>query len=101
MASTTIGMSPTPSARHTTQGVAELQDLLQPMLEELALTEGYDRAYVVLTNNEQTDIVAAFGVNVPYDLYEPANDPGDLPRLYTTALQEGRVIRVEDVLRDP
>ena len=101
MVSATSGVFATPFSSRATQRVAELQDLLQPMLEELAANEGYERTFVILTSEDKTEVVGAFGVNVPYDLLEPTPDGTDRPRLFTTALTEGRMIRVEDVLRDP
>src|SRR3712207_9497472 len=86
----------------TAHRLAELHELIQPTLEELTQTRGYERAFFVLMDRQTAAIRGAVGVNVPESLET-------LPELWqdartgplAQAFQSGRPTRVDDAGRDP
>ncbi len=88
-------------ADRSADAMAELHEVVQPTLEELAQNLGYERAFLTVLNKEKNALEGVFGVNVPVDLLETFNAPLEEPTHIVQALIEGRVRRVDDVLRDP
>ncbi len=81
--------------------LAELYDLVQPLLEEIAETLGYNRAFVVPIDAEHSAIEGGIGVNLPDALLDHlAQQPPDAPGPLIKALHDGRPMRVDAVLRD-
>lgn len=85
----------------TSGRLAELQELVQPILAELAQACGCDRAFVALVDAEQRVLQGAVGVGVPDELLERLKASVDEPGPMVKALLLGRPIRVEDVRHDP
>lgn len=84
----------------TVRRLAELQEVVQPTLEELAGVLGYGRAFVTLVDPVQQCVQGAVGVNPPEEVPETtaaADGPGPVLRAFLT----GRPLRVDDALRDP
>lgn len=86
----------------TAHRLAELHELIQPTIEELTRTHGYERAFFVLIDRQTAAIRGAVGVNVPESLEA-------LPELWqdarigplAQAFQSGRPVRIDDAVRDP
>lgn len=82
--------------------LAEMHDLVQPTLDELVKTLGYDRAFVALTDADRHTFRGAVGVNVPDGLLDVFQAQVEAqPGPIALAVQLGRPIRVDDVLDDP
>jgi PAS domain S-box-containing protein len=80
---------------------AELYELIQPTLDELAAALGYQRAFVVRVDPERRSLEAAVGVNVPDDLLEKIESrPDEAPGPLLQAFHSGKPLRIEDALRD-
>jgi PAS domain S-box-containing protein len=80
---------------------ADLYEMVQPTLEELAETLGYERAFVVLVDEDHDRLEAAVGVNVPDDLLEKIGARQDeSPGPFVQAFHSGKPLRIEDALRD-
>ena len=80
--------------------LAELQELVQPTLEELAQTFSYERAFVALVDVDQRLLQGTVGINIPQDLIEQVSAHSEEPSPMVQALLLGRPLRVEDALRD-
>ena len=86
----------------TRKRLGELHDLVQPVVEEIAGTLGYSRAFVALADGEHGRILGAVGVNVPEPLIERLSETStDPPGPFIQALWDSRPLRVDDALRDP
>ncbi len=82
--------------------MAELHDLVQPILEELAAALDYRRAFIVVLNEGQGTLEEAVGVNVPDEIQEKIRArPDEPPGPLVQAFQSGRPLHVDDALRDP
>jgi signal transduction histidine kinase len=82
--------------------MAELHELAQPTLDELASVLGYERAFVVVLDEDRGTLEDAVGVNVPDEIREKIRlrldeEPGPLVQ----AFQSGKPLHVDDALRDP
>ncbi len=80
--------------------MAELHDVVQPTLVELAQSLGYERAFLTVLNADKNALEGVFGVNIPMDLLETFNASLEEPTHLVQSLLDGRVRRVDDVLRD-
>jgi PAS domain S-box-containing protein len=81
--------------------LAELQQLMQPVLHELSHALGYERAFVVLADADGGSLPGAVGDNIPYDLLDHFGHELTSDGLIARALQAGKPIRVDDALRGP
>src|SRR4051794_17833910 len=82
--------------------MAELHELVQPTLDELATALGYQRAFIVLLNEARGSLEEAVGVNVPDGLLEQIRPRLDeAPGPLVQAFQSGKPLHVDDALRDP
>ena len=81
--------------------LAELHELAQPILRELADTLGYQRAFVALVDPERRCLQGAVGINVPDELVEALRARVDEPGPLVQAFLLGKPTRVDDALRDP
>ena len=81
--------------------LAELHDIAQPTLRELAQTLGYEMAFVALIDAESGAIRGAVGINPPEDPLETLPASSKVPGPLVQALRLGRPLRVDDALRDP
>jgi signal transduction histidine kinase len=82
--------------------MAELHELVQPTLEELATVLDYQCAFIVVLDEERGTLEEAVGVNVPDEILEKIRarldeEPGPL----VLAFQTGKPLHVDDALRDP
>src|SRR6266567_93079 len=84
-----------------TRRLAELYELVQPTVEEIAWSLGYERAFVALVDGEHSIVLGGVGVNVPEALLERLGSaPTDRPGPFLQALDASRPLRVDDALRD-
>jgi signal transduction histidine kinase len=87
----------------TASRLGELHELVQPTLEELTDTLGYERAFVALVESGDEAVSGAVGVNVPEQMMDVlamrarAEEP---PGPLVHALHIGKPVRIDDVLRD-
>jgi len=85
-----------------TRRLADLYELVQPTVEEIAWTLGYERAFVALVDGDHALVLGGVGVNVPEALLTRLGSaPAELPGPFIDALQASRPLRVDDALRDP
>jgi PAS domain-containing protein len=85
-----------------TRRLADLYELVQPTVEEIAWTLGYERAFVALADSEHSLILGGVGVNVPETLLARLGSISpELPGPFLDALHASRPLRVDDALRDP
>jgi signal transduction histidine kinase len=86
----------------TATRMAELHDLVQPTLDELAAALDYQRAFIVVLDEERGTLEAAVGVNVPDELLEKIRARSDeAPGPLVQAFHTGKPLHVDDALRDP
>src|SRR5438105_15342528 len=84
----------------TVARLAELDELVQPTLVEMAGTLGYDCAFIALVDEHAGRMQGAVGINPP-DLYlDMAVSDGSEPGPIVQSLRTGRPVRVDDALRD-
>src|SRR5262249_8679515 len=87
----------------TASRLGELHELVQPTLEELTDTLGYERAFVALVESGEEAGSAGVGVSVPEQMMDVlamrarAEEP---PGPLVHALHIGKPVRIDDVLRD-
>ncbi|HZR98073.1 MAG TPA: ATP-binding protein [Chloroflexota bacterium] len=82
--------------------MAELHELVQPTLEELASTLDYRRAFVVLLDEQRGTLEEAVGVNVPDEILAKIRARlEEAPGPLVQAFQSGKPLHVDDALRDP
>ena len=82
--------------------MAELHELVQPTLEELASALDYQRAFIVLLDEERGTLEEAVGVNVPDEVLDKIRERADeAPGPLVQAFQTGKPLHVDDALRDP
>ena len=80
--------------------VAELQEWVQPTLEELARTLGYERAFLALVDAQLGVLQGTAGFNPPEDLLGGVHLSGEEEGPILESLRAGRPVRVDDALRD-
>jgi PAS domain S-box-containing protein len=81
--------------------LSDVHELVQPVVEEIAGTLGYNRAFVALADGEHGRILGAVGVNVPEALIERLSEVStEPPGPFLQALYDSRPLRVDDALRD-
>jgi signal transduction histidine kinase len=81
--------------------LADLHDAVGPILDELAMALGYERAFVALVDPATGAVQGAVGFNPPDDSVETLSAGTAEPGAIAGALRRGRTLRVDDVLRDP
>ena len=84
----------------TIHRLAELHQQVQPTLEELARTLGYQRAFVALVDPDLGAVQGTAGVNPPEDLLQLVSLAGGGEGPILESLRLGRPVRVDDALRD-
>lgn len=84
----------------TASRIAELHDLLQPTLAELAQALGYERAFVAVIDEQSGHVLGTVGVNPPEGLLETVSVEAEEPGPIVQSLRVGRPLRVDDALRD-
>ena len=81
--------------------LAELHDLVYPILNGLAETLGYARVFVALVDPEREIVEGVVGVNVPEDVVDAMGQSVDgLSGPLVQAMRSGRLIHVVDVAED-
>jgi signal transduction histidine kinase len=86
----------------TVRRLAELHELVQPTLEELTQSLGYERAFFILMDQDTAAIRGGVGVNLPdawLEMMQHQQDEHTGPLAH--AFRSGRPVRVDDAVRDP
>ncbi|MBI2911609.1 MAG: PAS domain S-box protein [Chloroflexi bacterium] len=78
--------------------LAQLHELVQPTLEELARTLGYQRVLVAQIDGDRSIVVGAVGIDIHTNALAGFEGPFAGP--IGQSLRVGRPIRVDDALRD-
>lgn len=84
----------------TVSRLAELQELVQPILEDLAAALGCERAFVALVNAEPGVIEGTVGINPPDSLVDIVGAGLEEQGPIVQSLRQGKPMRVDNALRD-